>query len=365
VGSNPAGGADEDTLRLSADGAESRAFSVNMGTLNYDIVATLGPSSKTRPVWEKMVSAGVNTFRLNTSHLSEPDLDLWLEELAPFLEVTGTKLVLDLQGSKWRLGYFRPFRLILNHKIELVLAEQSEWTDVLPVPHPDFFQAVLLLVEASSSQSEARGAIILNDAKATLRIEEAAIDRISARVIKGGVISPRKGITIKDVDYRCERLNGFDNYVFMAARNLPYSRFAISYLKDAQEMRVYRSSFGGSAYLIAKLERHASLADAHHIVRYADELWLCRGDLGAELGMKALAEQVKTFSESLGNLPVSVFLAGQVLEHMTRHSTPTRSEVCYLYDSLVRGYRGVVLSDETAIGRYPVESCKVAALFKQ
>jgi pyruvate kinase len=96
----------------------------------------------------------------------------------------------------------------------------------------------------------------------------------------------------------------------------------------------------------------------------ADELWLCRGDLGAELGLRAMAEAVQGFSGTIRALPIPTLLAGQVLEHMTGHPTPTRSEVCYLYEALLKGYNGFVLSDEAAIGRYPIESCRAAALFR-
>jgi pyruvate kinase len=137
-------------------------------------------------------------------------------------------------------------------------------------------------------------------------------------------------------------------------------------------MAGYRAGFdrqvdrlaGHPAYLIAKLERGPALDEAGLIAASADELWLCRGDLGAELGLREMALAVRRFSEGAARCPVPVYLAGQVLEHMTGQPNPTRSEVCYLYDALAQGYHGVVLSDETAIGRYPVESCAAAAMFK-
>ncbi len=89
-----------------------------------------------------------------------------------------------------------------------------------------------------------------------------------------------------------------------------------------------------------------------------------RGTLGAELGLKGMATAVSHFSDRVRRLTVPVLLAGQVLEHMTEHPTPTRAEVCGLHEALRRGYQGFVLSDETAIGQDPVESCRVAALFR-
>jgi pyruvate kinase len=158
-------------------------------------------------------------------------------------------------------------------------------------------------------------------------------------------------------------LSDKDRAILDRTRHLPFVRYAISYIRDAVEMRKYRAHLGG-AYLIAKVERQPAVADALPIAMIADELWLCRGDLGAEIGLRSMAETVQRFSNTIGDLPIPVLLAGQVLEHMAEHPTPTRSEVSYLYEALRTGYRGFVLSDEAAIGRYPIESCRIAALFQ-
>jgi len=159
-------------------------------------------------------------------------------------------------------------------------------------------------------------------------------------------------------------LSAKDQAIVDRTRAIPLIQFAISYLKDAAEALKYRELLGEPAYLIAMLERRPAIEDAAKIARVANELWLCRGDLGAELGIRAMAETVYRFSEKVRDFPAPVFMAGQVLEHMTGHPTPTRSEISTIYDSLARGYEGLVLSDETAIGRFPVESCQAAALFK-
>ena len=191
----------------------------------------------------------------------------------------------------------------------------------------------------------------------------ASSDRVTAKVSQNGVITPRKGIVIVGSDYRKKNLSSLDQRVIMATRNLSHIRYAISYVKDAAEMENYRSLLSHSSFLIAKLERQSAINDAVNIACYANELWLCRGDLGAELGMNAFARQVYLFGNNIPTLTTPVLMAGQILEHMTEHATPTRSEICYLYDTLSRGYKGVVLSDETAIGHYPVESCQTAAIF--
>jgi pyruvate kinase len=303
-----------------------------------------------------MLAAGVTGFRLNTSHLTIPQLQAWVERLDPFLAAHTPRpaLVLDLQGSKWRLGQFPGCGLAAGQRVRLVCAPSAEHPEVLPVPHPDFFRAATV----------SSGEIVLNDAKLRLRVESLDADAIRARVVQGGAILSRKGITYVQSTYRQETLNDMDRAVLGCTQHLQGIRYALSYVKDAAEMAAYRRQIGGSAFLIAKLERQPALDEAGRIAESSDEVWLCRGDLGAELGAKAMAAGVYRFSERVQAIRVPVLLAGQVLEHMAEHPTPTRSEVCVMHDALMQGYRGFVLSDETAIGRDPVASCQVAAMFR-
>ena len=326
------------------------------GIMNYDIVATLGPSSDTPAIWQGMVDGGATAFRLNTSHLSLLHLEQWLERLTPFLLTLNPALlvVLDLQGSKWRLGEFNTRVLEPGQHIELVYAQSSDRANTLPVPHTDFFQA------AQISSEE----IVLNDAKIKLLRKTFGVESLRARVLTGGEISARKGITFAASNYRLEELNDKDRVILDQTRQRPFVQYAISYIRDALEMRKYRAHFGGTAHLIAKVERQSAIEDARQIAASADEIWLCRGDLGAELGLRSMAEAAQHFTNAIRAMPIPVLLAGQVLEHMTEHPAPTRSEVCTLYDALLKGYRGFVLSDEAAIGHYPIESCRAAALFR-
>jgi pyruvate kinase len=324
--------------------------------MDYQIVATLGPSCDTESTWQSLLAAGVTGFRLNTSHFSLGHLIGWMERLGVFLAGCDPQptLVLDLQGSKWRLGEFPECVLIEGQEVTLVCAVSVDRPDVLPVPHTDFFRA------ASGSSGE----IVLNDAKLRLGVESQSADTLRVRVITGGTILPRKGITYTASVYRQESLSEMDHAVLRHTQHFAGVHYAMSYVKDAVEMGHYRAQVGRSTYVIAKLERQPAVDEAGQIAESADELWLCRGDLGAELGTKAMAAAVYRFSDRVSGMSVPVLLAGQIFEHMTEHPTPTRSEVCALYDALMKGYRGVVLSDETAIGRDPVESCRMAALFR-
>lgn len=320
----------------------------------YDLVVTLGPATEAEGIADALAQAGATGFRLNTSHLALGALHAWLDRLArAFGSPLPLPVVLDLQGSKWRLGDFAAFPLQAGSPVELILAARCGSDGTLPVPHHDFFQA------AASSDGE----IVLNDAKSLLRIEAASGERIRARVERGGEISANKGITFARSEYRKETLSEKDRQVFDGTQAIGNVRYAVSYVKDAAEMARYRALLPGS-HLIAKLERATAVAEARAIAASCDEVWLCRGDLGAEMGARGMAQAVHGFTTQVPSLPVPALLAGQVLEHMTEHPSPTRSELCYLHDALQAGYGGVVLSDETAVGRYPVEACRAAALFR-
>ncbi len=146
--------------------------------MNYQIVATLGPASDGAATWQAMLAAGATGFRLNTSHLSLPQLEAWVERLGAFLATQDPPppLVLDLQGSKWRLGHFSACDLSPGQSVTLIHAASTDQPHRLPVPHPDFFRAAPL----------SSGEIVLNDAKLRLRIESHAAETIHARVIQGG-----------------------------------------------------------------------------------------------------------------------------------------------------------------------------------
>ena len=324
--------------------------------MTYDIIATLGPACASPEIWQEMIAAGATQFRLNSSHLSVAEVVAWVERLRVYFDLHRLSLpvVVDLQGSKWRLGQVPTAELSAGQCVRLIHASKSHTQAVLPVPHNDFFAA------APVSSRELR----LNDAKVLLDIEEIGADFILARVTQGGTIAAHKGITFAESGFRAEGLGEKDRSVLTATQQYPFVRYAISYVKDVDEMIAYRKQIGATIYLIAKLERRQAVEDAQAIAMEADEVWLCRGDLGAELGPVGMAAAAFRFSEIVASLPMPTILAGQVLEHMTEKPTPTRSEITAMYAALQQAYQGFVLSDETAIGRFPVESVRAAAQFR-
>lgn len=323
--------------------------------MNYEIYVTLGPATAAPQLWQRLLDAGATAFRLNTSHLSLNQLAGWLEQIGSYFNGIGKTIpvALDLQGSKWRLGDFAPYNLVPGQQILFRHGETAAGQHILPVPHADFFQAV----------PQSNGEITLNDAKIHLTVLSAARDEVVAQVKTGGLISPHKGISLPGTTFRIEQLSEKDRQIIRQTRELSFIRYAISYVRDKAEMARYRSWMDGS-YLIAKLERQPAVDEPAAIAAYADECWLCRGDLGAELGLPGMAAAAHRLNRQAAALGVPFYLAGQVLEHMAEHENPTRSEITAIYDALACGCRGLVLSDETAVGKFPVEACQAAAMFR-
>jgi pyruvate kinase len=319
---------------------------------SYEVVATLGPATASPEHAVELVRAGATALRLNSSHIAPDRLREWVDALLRV--VGGTPIVIDLQGSKWRVGELEPFELAVGSRVEMRLARGPTEREVIPVPHEDFFRA--------ASQSDR--SVLMDDARIELGLEVTGTDFATAVVVRPGVLRPRKGITLPSTTFRRERLTEADAEAVRDTQGIALVSYAVSYVKDGTEARRYRS-FLGKHGMVSKLERPSALEDASAIAAVSDCLWLCRGDLGAEMGLAAMAEAVHRFGLSLRASPVPVLLAGQVLEHMTEHPEPTRSEICHLHDILSSGYAGVVLSDETAVGRFPVQSVRVASAWRE
>lgn len=356
----------------------------------YEIVATLGPATESEETWSALLDAGATAFRLNTSHLKPTETSQWLERLARFFAgraSAGTgnghrtpgngdrakpqpvvPVILDLQGSKWRIGDVEARTLQEDDRVVFLLDPNDAVAGsgiemgevVIPVPHADFFQAA-----AASGDS-----VLLNDGRVLVRLDrDRAAARLAGTVRRGGNISARKGITIPSSPFRAEALSERDRSIISDAEPFSFVEFALSYVRDEVEMERYRAAIPAGRRVAAKIERAPAVEAIREIADYADQLWICRGDMGAELGIVAMARVVREIEHILHGggesaIGVAVLLAGQVLEHMVEHPEPTRAEVCQLYDAHEAGYAGVVLSDETAVGRFPVESVQNAALFR-
>jgi pyruvate kinase len=282
-------------------------------------------------------------FRLNASHLDDDSLERWLNRLEQIFEARGETrpVVVDLQGAKMRVGEMAPADR-LPDELTLVCAPGPETAaGAIPVPHPELFEAV-----------RPGERLTLNDARVELEVTAHGGHRLGARVVRNGPLSAHKGINRPDHPIPYRRLRDRDRAVVRRATRRPFCQLAFSFVLDGSEVPLLRAET--NAHLVAKLERPEALPHVSAIAHAFDEIWFCRGDLGAQAGLSALGPLQRRFAAAVGDLPVPALLAGQVLEHMSSCPEPTRTEVVHLYDAACSGWAGIVLSDETANGRDPV-----------
>jgi pyruvate kinase len=310
------------------------------------IITSLGPAS-IDPATIKELAGISDRFRLNTSHMETRDLELWLLKLSDM----GRPVVADLQGAKIRIGNYPSVEKIPNKEVILGFGNYSDDVNHIPVPCKDIFDVVK------------KGEIInLNDSKIIIQVINNDGKKIHAKILQNGPLSSNKGINRAEHPLPFSVLSDRDKTFIDIAMKFNFTEIAFSFILDGNEADVIKR-YCPDKKLIAKIERPEAFKFLSNIDGKFDELWLCRGDLGAQAGLKDLGKLQSEFVNMFAKLKKKKYLAGQVLEHMTYFPLPTRSEVVHLYDIIKAGFDGIVLSDETAIGRNPAAVTKFLESF--
>ncbi len=313
---------------------------------NYQIIATLGPASENKII--DLIKAGATGFRLNCSHLSLENLSRYLLHLEKVFHQIGDSFPvwLDLQGTKLRLGMLQaPRKILINQKIKLV-PDYNERDGAFPLPHPTVFRHL-----------KTGDVILIDDGKIELEVQESSNSEISAIVRRGGELKSFKGVTPVNKLPQFPEISRRDKTIIEETSSLKFLGYAISYLQSAEELQLFRDLVPRKP-LTAKIEREEALQNLIEISAIANVTWLCRGDLGTNANVFDLYRHERHFAKLMSMSGKPYLIAGQVLEHFTHNSYPTRSEIAHLGFLIDLGFSGVVLSDETAIGKYPIEAVK-------
>ncbi len=305
----------------------------------FQLVATIGPASVS--LAPQLAAAGATAFRLNASHLDAPELSAALARLTR--GCPGAPIVVDLQGAKMRLDLPCPREVGRGDLLRFALAPGGD----VHVAHPELFEQV-----------RAGDVLSADDGRARFEVERDGSGVIDARALNPGLLRPRTGVNLERHPVRLSGLTATDAQACSVAVGGGAAALAFSFMLDGTEAAWLRQAAPGCG-VVGKVERQEALDHLDAIAARVDAVWMCRGDLGAQLGPAALARSVAALDPRRFQVPV--LMAGQVLEHLTRHPEPTRSEVCHLFDLAARGFAGIVLSDETAIGDHPVHAVATAA----
>ena len=307
----------------------------------FDLICTGGPACEDYSTLKKLALI-CSGFRLNSAHLSENQLSSWLQRLDKLRTETGKNfnIIIDLQGAKVRIGKV-PTVASLPDIVKLFYGESSQEEGLIPVFEKEVF-----------SQTEVNDRLLLNDRKVILKVLEKDKNNefLIAEVEQNGPLSSEKGLNSPDRVFMFSRVTEKDKKAISVSKRFENVSYAISFVADGNEVNLFKPIIENHA-LIAKIEQCAAFNYLEKIYANFDQLWLCRGDLGAEAGIKKLGFlQEKFIKDSVahGKRPV---LAGEVLGSMVERRYPSRAEVVQLYNAINDGFSGIVLSDETAVGK--------------
>lgn len=316
------------------------------------IVATLGPASSSAEAIEHLFTAGVDVFRLNFSHGTPKDH----AERVAIIRDLETKLhhpiciIADLQGPKLRIGQFNggainvwsgmPFRLDLD-------SAPGDQTRV-QLPHPELIQA-----------SKKGTRLLIDDGRVALEVTKTGKDFLETVVLAGQTLSNNKGVNLPDVLLPIPALTEKDLADMEVALSLNVDYIAQSFVQSASDVIEAKRLIAGRAGLVAKIEKPSALKYISQIIAEADGVMVARGDLGVEIPPEQVPPVQKHLVKLLRRAGKPVIVATQMLESMVSAPVPTRAEVSDVATAIYDGTDAVMLSAETASGKYPMEAVQM------
>lgn len=313
------------------------------------VLATLGPASSTPEMIQKLFEAGADAFRINMSHGDQASKVPLFEAIRGLEKVLGrpTTILADLQGPKLRVGKFADGKVMLETGQRFVLDRDSTPGDSTRVelPHREIFEA---------AHEDAR--LLLDDGKLVLRVTEAAPDRLTTVVEVGGALSNNKGLNVPDMVLPLAALTEKDRSDLAFAVEQGADWIALSFVQRPEDLMEARRLIGGKAALLAKIEKPSAIARLDEIVEQCDGVMVARGDLGVELPPESVPPLQKRIVETARRMGRPVIVATQMLESMIESPSPTRAEVSDVATAVYDGADAIMLSAESAAGKWPVES---------
>jgi pyruvate kinase len=323
------------------------------------IVATLGPATDRQRTLQKMIDAGLDVARLNFSHGDADEHRGRARELRAAAEECGRDIGLlgDLQGPKIRVLRFRDRAVELEDGDAFFLDSRlglDEGTE----------DGVGVALETMHEDVSPGDTLLLNDGMITLQVERIEGTRVHTKVVNGGILSNHKGINKKGGGLSAPALTEVDRENIKLAAELEADFLAVSFVCDGDDVREARRLFeeaGGHGLIVAKIERVEAVDNIDSIIEAADVIMVARGDLGVEMGYAELTGIQKKLIRKTRKANKIVITATQMMESMIQNPIPTRAEVSDVSNAVMDGTDAVMLSGETAVGRYPVKAIREMA----
>ena len=316
------------------------------------IVATLGPASSTEAMIDALFSAGADVFRLNFSHGTHEQhaerFHIIRRIEAKYDHPIG--VLADLQGPKLRVGTFREGKAFLETGGRFRVDLDPEPGDVrrAPLPHPEIFNAC-----HNGSK------LLIDDGRIQLEVTDRGPGFMETKILAGGTISNHKGLNVPDVVLEISALTEKDRADLAYALELGVSWIALSFVQRPEDVIAAKALIGSRANLMAKLEKPSAIEHLDSIIEESDGLMVARGDLGVEMPPEDVPMVQKRIVRSCRRAGKPVVVATQMLDSMVNAPVPTRAEASDVAAAVNEGADAVMLSAESAVGHYPIESVRM------
>jgi pyruvate kinase len=317
------------------------------------IVATLGPASNTFAVFRDLVRAGVDVVRLNFSHGTHEEKLALIQMIRKVSREESKPLCIlgDLQGPKIRTSKLK------DHQPVLLRAGQR--LTITPRDVPGTASLVGTTFKTLAENVEQGSRILLSDGLIELRVHEVVGDDVISEIINGGMLGENKGINLPGIPVRVPSLTDKDSQDLEFAIRNGVDAVAVSFVRTAEDVRLVRnrvSAYGGETWIIAKLEKPQAIEHLDSILQVSDAIMVARGDLGVEVPPEQVPAYQKHIIRRAGEYRKPVITATQMLESMIENPRPTRAEVSDVANAVYDGTDAVMLSGESAVGKYPVQT---------
>ncbi|TVR16003.1 MAG: pyruvate kinase [Balneolaceae bacterium] len=318
------------------------------------IVCTLGPSSNTLEGIESLYRAGMNVVRINFSHGSHADHARtigYVREIARKYEYS-IPVLMDLQGPKIRVGQMKDGAQFIKEGSLVKLTSEDITGDenLIPIDYPN-------LAEDAAEGNQ----ILIDDGLMELKIIKKSEKDLVAKVVVGGLLKSRKGVNLPDVDISMSSLTEKDKEDLEFGLDIGVDFVAMSFVRSARDVQDVISRIrakGSNAALIAKIEKPEAVHVIDEIIEEADGIMVARGDLGIEIPSEQVPLVQKKIIERCRMAGKPVITATQMLDSMIVNPRATRAESSDVANAVMDGTDAVMLSGETAAGKYPVEAVK-------
>ncbi len=331
------------------------------GMLNQKakILCTMGPAIASEEKIVALVKAGANAFRLNMSHGSYTSHEHYIACIRAAEEKLKIHLpiIADLQGPKIRVGDFAD-----RETMTLVAGREILLADVSVIKHRKLKPSDTLVpvTYPTLSKDVKKGdVLLLDDGLLKIQVRDITDDVVRALVVHGGVLKPRKGINLPNINVSQPAMTTKDRADVRFAIEKDCDYVAVSFVRtaaDVENVRRYVAKYGGSQWIIAKIEKPEALTNIDAIIDASDAIMVARGDLGVEIPSQAVPIFQKKIIKLCNAKAKPVITATQMLESMIQNPRPTRAEASDVANAVLDGTDAVMLSAESSVGAYPVEA---------